>query len=595
MAAPACQCCARLEAALRANAVLLEGNRALAARGAPASLDLVEAAVGVAGPACRGLSALAARTDAALAGYAPHELVAAFAAAFLLYACVLAPLLRRVAEDVARSGRAQYLIDCFTALPGVRTLVRREKEKLFRKIGEENRRAYDPGDPAVVALPKKGRPARDMRALLAVRQRGDCQWKEGASPMSGSVYMVGKEHLQLLNDCYAQFSFTNPLHGDSFPSVGRMEAEVVAMTAGLVGGGAGGVASVCGTMTSGGSESILCAMLASRDYARETRGIRRPEIVIGVSAHAAFYKAAEYFRMKLVRVPVGADGRLHARTAARYVTRNTAVIVGAAASYPHGVVDDIAGLSALARRRGCLLHVDACLGGFVLPFAKRLGYPVPEFEFSLPGVTSMSLDTHKFGMGHKGTSVVLFRHKALRRKQFTSITDWTGGLYISPSMAGSRSGGVVATAWCSMLHLGEAGYLALTDRMMKATQRLIAGIDEIEGLEVIGKPDMVVVAWKSVDRRVNIYKVNDLMTQKGWHLCALQFPASLHMCLTAAHSNALVDRLVADLRACVKVLKADPKAIQGGMAPMYGMAASMPDRSSVGDVLAAYQDVMLEP
>merc|ERR1719327_207705 len=259
----------------------------------------------------RGASAAAARADALLAPHVaraaqvpPHRLL------LVLVLLRLALTLAVVREDVARLGAFQYVLELLKALPGVRQVVRREQEKHFRKIEDETRRKHlpdDPKGPALVGLPAKGRSAREMRALLKARAGDDARWDEGASHMSGTVYMVGKEHLGLLDDAYRAYTFSNPLHGDTFPSVQRMEAEVAAMSASLMGGpdeaGPGACPTVCGAMTNGGTESILSAVKATRDWMRHERGIRAPEMIIGVSAHAAFIKASEYFKIKLVRVP----------------------------------------------------------------------------------------------------------------------------------------------------------------------------------------------------------------------------------------------------------------------------------------------------
>lgn len=347
-------------------------------------------------------------------------------------------------------------------------------------------------------------------------------------------------------------------------------------------------------MTSGGTESILTAVKASRDYMAATRGITQPEMVVAVSAHAAFIKAAEYFKIRLIRLPVGRDFRLSAAAVRSAVGPNTVLVAASAPGFPHGLVDHVEEIAKVTRRRGIPLHVDCCLGGFVLPFARKLGHRVPPFDFSVQGVTSMSVDTHKFGMAHKGTSVVLYRSKDIRRHQYTSITDWTGGLYISPGFAGSRSGALIATAWAALVHLGEEGYLAATDAMMRAAQRFVAGVQAIEGIEVVGEPEMTVVAFRASRRALDIYKVNDLLSQRGWHLNALQRPAALHICLTAAHSPAIVDLLLRDLREAVQAALQDPKAGGDGMAPLYGMAAAVPDRRVVSQFLTAYQDALLE-
>ena len=407
----------------------------------------------------------------------------------------------------------------------------------------------------------------------------------------------------------------NPIHGDSFPSVVRMDAELVSMTASLVRGSDPSASSVCGSVTSGGSESILCAMKASRDWWRRGRGggllrglleslpwrkgTHKPEIIIADSAHAAYVKAAHYYGLRMVVVPVDerTGYRLTAAAVRRKITANTAIVVVSAPSYPHGVCDDIEGIGKLAASWGIACHVDACLGGFILPFARDAGFKRPGFTFSMPGLTSMSIDTHKYGLAHKGTSVVLYRSKEIRKHQFTSITDWSGGLYISPTMAGSRSGAVIAAAWASLLSMGREGFVGQARHLLSLSEHLARRIEsDCKDLELLGWPDSTVVAWGSTDgKRVDIYKVNDAMTKRGWHLSALQRPPGLHMCLTAAHSRETVDQLVADLMdCCEEVRKGAREGDEEGMAPMYGMAASLPDRNIVGDVLVAFQEASLD-
>lgn len=287
--------------------------------------------------------------------------------------------------------------------------------------------------------------------------------------------------------------------------------------------------------------------------------------------------------------------RLRASDVARAITRRTVLVVASAPGFPHGLVDDLEGIAAVTHRRGVCLHVDACLGGFFLPFARRAGRApnLRPFDFSLRGVTSMSVDTHKFGMAHKGTSVVLYRSPEIRRHQFTAITDWSGGLYISPGMAGSRSGALIATAWAAMLYHGSRGYEAIASQLLDARDVLVAGIRAVPGAEVIGEPEMSVVAFRSVDRAVDIYRVHEILTRKGWHLNALQRPPALHMCLTARSAGSAA-ALAHDVSEAFATVRAQPGAGSGGMAPVYGMAGTLPDRGAVADVLVAYQEVVLE-
>ncbi|GLI59245.1 hypothetical protein VaNZ11_001091, partial [Volvox africanus] len=408
---------------------------------------------------------------------------------FLSYCFWIA--VRKLCRPLTEEGVLPVAFRFFRSLPIISTLIAQEKAKLRDNL--LSKRKVTAAD-RLTTLPRNATAARDVLECLQKRAASDVQLKtDGRWALSGAVYMPADgAHRALLDDTYKLFSLTNPLHADAFPSVRQMEAEVVAITADLLGGGPNGPnLNVCGAMTSGGTESILSAVKASRDYIAERKGIREPEMIIGVSAHAAYWKAAEYFRIKLHVVPVGRDFRLSVANVRRYINRNTAILVASAPGFPHGLVDDVKGIARLAARAGICCHVDACLGGFCLPFVRRLGGRVPPFDFSVPGVTSMSVDTHKYGQAHKGTSVVLYSCLELRAHQYTRITDWTGGLYISPGLAGSRPGALIASAWASLVHLGEEGLMAATRDIINARDTLIAGIrSEIPELEVIGEPEM---------------------------------------------------------------------------------------------------------
>ncbi|KAL7094018.1 hypothetical protein ACP275_11G074900 [Erythranthe tilingii] len=404
-------------------------------------------------------------------------------------------------------------------------------------------------------------------------------------------YIAGNEHeghFSLINKACSMFAHTNPLHQDVFQSVVKFEAEVVAMTAALLGSkekSSGG--QICGNMTSGGTESILMAVKTSRDYMKINKGITCPEMIIPVSAHSAYDKAAQYFKIKLWRVPVGPDFRADVKAIKRHINRNTILIVGSAPGFPHGIIDPIEEMGKLASTNGICLHVDLCLGGFVLPFARKLGYPVPPFDFSVDGVTSISVDVHKYGLAPKGTSVVLYRNHELRKNQFVAVTEWSGGLYVSPTIAGSRPGGLVAGAWAAMMSLGLEGYLENTRKIMEASKRIEKGVRQIPELFVVGRPDMTIVAFGS--NVLDIFEVNDIMSSKGWHLNALQRPNSIHICVTLQHVTVTEDFLK-DLTDSVQTVKANPGPINGGLAPIYGAAGKMPDRGMVQDLLVDFMD-----
>jgi glutamate/tyrosine decarboxylase-like PLP-dependent enzyme len=436
-------------------------------------------------------------------------------------------------------------------------------------------------------LPPQGRDRADILAEMAqLQQEEQARWREGF--VSGAVYHGDPAHIDFLNRVYALNSQSNPLHFDLWPSTVKYEAEIVAMTAHLLGAGAT-PDPIVGTVTSGGTESILLAMRTYRDRARQERGITRARIIAPTTAHAAFDKTAQYFDMELVRVAVGADYRADVEDMAAAIDRNTVAIAGSAPSFPHGVVDPIPALAELAQSRGVGLHVDACLGGFVLPFARELGYDLPDFDFRLPGVTSISADTHKYGYAAKGTSVVLYRGEALRRYQYYAVADWPGGLYFSPTFAGSRPGALSAACWAALVSLGEEGYRTAAASILATAQYIRRSIDHIPDLAVLGDP-LFVIAFASPT--LDIYRVLDAMTARGWSLNGLHRPAAIHLCVTLRHTEpGVAQRFLDDLAASVAEVKTQP-AGKGGMAPVYGMAAAMPMHGLVEDLLKRIVDAL---
>jgi glutamate/tyrosine decarboxylase-like PLP-dependent enzyme len=486
--------------------------------------------------------------------------------------------------DRVRAGAERLL----RKVPAVRERIERETEDLLGGL-EPSLKPYRSELPTHDRLPEEGRPREEiLQQIDSMRAREESRWREGY--VSGAVYHGDEEHVRFLDRVYALTSQTNPLHSDLWPSITKFESEVVSMTARML--GADGEAGTFGTVSSGGTESILLAMKAYRDWAREERGIRAPEMVVPTSAHAAFDKAAQYFGLRQVKVPVGPDLRADVKATRRAIGRNTAVVVGSAPSFPHGAIDPIEELSDLARRRGIGFHTDACLGGFLLPWARRLGYPVPPFDFRLPGVTSISCDTHKFGFAAKGTSVVLYRTAALRHHQFYTATEWPGGLYFSPTFAGSRPGALIAACWAALVSTGERGYLDAAERILRTAERIKSGIRSIPGLRVLGDPLFVIAFTSDV---VDVYRVLDAMSERRWNLNGLHRPAALHLCVTLRHAQpGVADRFLEDLRASVDHVRHHPPK-PGGMAPAYGMAASLPLRGVVSDLLKRYLDRLYRP
>jgi glutamate/tyrosine decarboxylase-like PLP-dependent enzyme len=422
--------------------------------------------------------------------------------------------------------------------------------------------------------------------MEAMRAQEEAQWKDGF--VSGAVYHGDTGHIDFLNQVYAINSQSNPLHADVWPSTSKFEAEIIAMTANMLGGMD---QEICGTVSSGGTESILLAMKTYRDWAGEQRGITRPEMIVPVTAHAAFDKASQYFNIKLVHIPVDENYRADVEAARRAITPNTIVIVGSAPSFPHGAIDPIEEISETAREHGIGFHTDACLGGFVLPWAEKLGYPVPGFDFRLPGVTSISADTHKYGYAAKGTSVILYRSRELLHHQYYTATDWPGGLYFSPTFAGSRPGALSAACWAALTSIGAEGYLSATKKILETAQIIKNGIRQITELRVLGDP-LFVVAFAS--ETLDIYKVLDYMARKKWSLNGLHRPACVHLCVTLRHTQpGVAQRFIDDLREAVSFVKDHPEE-KGTMAPVYGMAATLPLRGLVSDMLKRYLDLIFK-
>ncbi|XP_061374374.1 sphingosine-1-phosphate lyase isoform X2 [Gastrolobium bilobum] len=346
---------------------------------------------------------------------------------------LLAPLLSLLLAHVVRSlfrvlhdkGLKATLIGFFMTsiklIPAVKSRIDAEKRKVVNKLQSDSKSKREGW---ITELPSTGL-GTSVLEKMREEKRNDPIWQ---GKCSGTVYIGGSEsdgHFSLINEACSMFSHTNPLHLDVFQSVARFEAEVVAMTAALLGSKekcSGG--QICGNMTSGGTESILLAVKSSRDYMKYKKGITRPEMIIPESAHSAYDKAAQYFNIKLWRVPVSKFFQADVKAIRRHINKNTILIVGSAPGYPHGIIDPIEELGHLASSCGVCFHVDLCLGGFVLPFARELGYNIPPFDFSVKGVSSISVDVHKYGLAPKGTSVVLYRNHEIRKLITNVFSFW---------------------------------------------------------------------------------------------------------------------------------------------------------------------------
>ncbi len=396
-----------------------------------------------------------------------------------------------------------------------------------------------------VSLPEHGTPHAELLAGMQERKKADADWR-GARTFS-LIYPAGPDVDAVLHDANNLYLYENALNPFRFPSLADMEKEVVAMTARLLNASPTG----SGTMTSGGTESIVQAVRVARDRARAERNVTAPTLVIPFSAHPAFAKAAKYFDLDVRHIPLADDLRADVTAAEKLIDDRTALVVGSAPNYPHGVVDPIPELAGLASERGVAFHTDSCVGGFLLPFMERAGYDVPPFDFRVPGVSTMSADVHKYGFCTKGASVVLHREgdHVLQYQAFL-YEDWPGGLYGSLALAGARPAAPIAAAWAVMNFLGVDGYVRLIRQTVEAARAMRRGIEDC-GLVMIGEPVGPVMAFGSPRDDLDVMAVGDVMDDKGWHLDRQHGPDALHMMVSPAHAG-VVDEFLTDLRDAVE-------------------------------------------
>jgi glutamate/tyrosine decarboxylase-like PLP-dependent enzyme len=420
--------------------------------------------------------------------------------------------------------------------------------------------ADDSGTPS--PFPAEGRPVDELVAELRGGRGDDADWRHGRT--FSLVYNADDPDLERLHEAVAgEYLHENYLNPFAFPSLLRMEREVVAMGADLLYGNPRG-----GKLTGGGTESLFLAVQVARDHARQVRGIAEPTVVLPATAHPAFAKACHYLDLEEIRVPVGPDGRADVSATAAALDDRTALVVGSAPCYPFGVIDPIPELADLAAERGALCHVDACLGGWLLPFLERLGERIPPWDFRVAGVTSLSADVHKYGWCFKGASLLLHRHEDNLRLQYFLFDGWPGGLYGSATTAGTRPAAPIAAAWATVAHLGLEGYLRLTDRVRAASARFRGGIEAINGIHVTGDPvpGVMEIAADTDPATgapvLDVFAVGDVMDDRGWHLDRQQ--GGLHAIVSPSHL-AVADLFLADLADAV----ATPRESRGRVAT-YG-------------------------
>jgi sphinganine-1-phosphate aldolase len=397
-------------------------------------------------------------------------------------------------------------------------------------------------------LPLHSRPADEILAELDALKQHDVRWKDGRA--FTLAYYAGPDVTALGDEAYRRFSSDNALNTDAFPSLRRIQSDIVAMVADLLDGGP----AAAGFMTTGGTESLLMAVKAARERGRAERNVSRPNVVLPASAHAAFEKGCHYFGLESRRVDVRGDWRADVAAMADVIDDDTVLVVGSAPQYPQGVVDPIAEIAALAAERRINCHVDACMGGMVLPYLARLGEAIPPWDFSVPGVTSISVDLHKFGYTTKGASVIVHRSRELRGHQTFVTSNWLGGTYGSSGVLGTKGGGAMAAAWAVMNHLGDEGYLRLAGTARRATLELARAVGAHPELELRAPPDATIVAFGATDPgRLDVFALADELWRRGWYVDRQQPPDSLHCTVNAVHDG-LIPEFVAELHGAIDTI-----------------------------------------
>jgi sphinganine-1-phosphate aldolase len=423
-------------------------------------------------------------------------------------------------------------------------------------------------------MPLVGRPEQEILDELRGYADGDPNYREGR--LWSLVYYLDEAYSGFLSEAYQAFAPANGLNPTAFRSLKRFESEIIAAAAEIM----NGTAEVCGVVTSGGTESCLLAVKTYRDLARDRRRVRQPEMIVPTTAHVAWFKASEYFDVKLRLLPLDRDLRADADRLEKMINRNTVMILGSAPEYPHGMIDPIDRMGAIAQRHHIPLHVDACVGGFILPFMEMNGKRLPPWDYRVPGVTSISADLHKYGFAAKGASTITYRSLDYLKYQMFVCEDWPGGVFASPALLGTRPGGAYSAAWAAMQYFGKNGYCDLAARATEAFEKMRSGVEAIDGLYVLGNPSGPLLGYGSCDKDVNIFAVGDQMDARGWQVNRLQFPDGLHAMITAQHLNVIEDYL-RDLETAVTAVRANPALAKEGSAATYGMMAHVPLRGMV--------------
>lgn len=497
-----------------------------------------------------------------------------------LFLCYWLPYLKKILFSIDFSQNIKYNIILFFSKysSSLNKKVKNEISTFRNKIKDDlDKKIID--IPRINTIPNFTNKENILEMMNKLREKDFSKKK-----LSGTYYHDINELDNFVSEIYHIFNRTNPLHPDIFPSIMKMERDIITMTINLFNGD---ISKCHGSITTGGTESILLACKAYRDYYK----IQNPEVIASTTVHAAFDKAAEYFGLNLIKLePDPITRKLDINKVKRNITRKTILIVGSAPCFSHGIVDPIKELALLAKKRGIGLHVDCCLGGFILPFLDD----IEEFDFRLDGVTSISADYHKYGLTPKGSSIVMYSNKEIIHSQYFVMPNWSGGIYATSNMTGSRCGNIVAITWATLLFIGHNKYKAIAVKIKGSLQYLVENINQDINLRnylfIYGKPEINILPLGS--DKIDIFLLSERMEDKGWKLNNLQNPNSIHLCLTQIHCDKdILDSFINDLKDIVKELKDIP--FTGIMSSgIYGSSQKINNRSLISLISKEYLDCL---
>lgn len=487
--------------------------------------------------------------------------------------------------QLQQNDMKSFMLKYFKNVSFIKNKITQEKLQMRKKIKDElNLPILQNNLTVYTQLPKQGlHTSKIIHLLNKYKEIEMFHWNQGK--VSGTVYNNMQSLKNLMNTIFPIFYQSNPLHPDVFPGVRKMEAEIVQMSGKLL----HSKQPNAGSFTSGGTESIILACKAYRSLAK-IRNITYPEIIVCNSGHAAYWKAGNYLNIKIVEVEYQKNlenqdyGKVLLQAIMQKKNSNTIAIIASAPSFHFGIIDPISQLSDYCIQQQLYLHIDMCLGGFILPFLKKYRH----ISFQTPGISSISLDTHKYGYGPKGGSVILYKNTELFKHQMFVKDDWSGGIYGTTNISGSRNGNCVALTWATMVYLGYQGYQEKAQQIVSLTKYLYQEINNIPELYVFGKPEVCIVAVGS--HEFDIYLLCDQLKILGWNLNILQNPPAFHFCITNCHTTEIINSFITDIKKSLIHVKnkIEKEGTQITSNSLYGSTQKIGDSDIITDVVKDY-------